>query len=498
MAISGPQALKSLDNATRDIRNEEKRIAKLLARSTERMAKLSETKASLIRQLAKIRLDKTAYLEMQGHLSNTQEKAHKVLENHDVKLLKAEKQLKILDDKISQNARARQSLLTQIDGFQAELKALSSKIASEINNDPKYLALKNETKKLQEIALFSLEKAQQAENNQKQKGRPYRDDPLFMYLWEAQYGTKNYKSGNLTRFFDSMIAKMIGYYNAKPNFTMLNEIPLRLNEHAKHQSSLAQESEDKLDKLEEKAVDAAGGKPARLALLDAQQKQAKIDQQMQNNEDERDELAHSYQLLAQGREPAFEKAAKILSNNLKRQDISQLLVQAKLTSSNEDNIIITKIDDIETRIGEEKFENSDHKSRLKTLSKRRRELEDIEWEFKKSRFDDPRSTFRENSLTKDLLSEFLKGTISAAVYWQHWQGSQSWRAGTSDWGGGIGLPRAGRRSNRGNSSPWSNSRSSKSSTDFSRPRRSSTRAPSSRRGSSGSRKGGGFKTGGGF
>jgi hypothetical protein len=346
--------------------------------------------------------------------------------------------------------------------------------------------LQKKTQKFREIALHSQEKTAMAQKNQQQKGAPYRQDPLFMYLWEAQYGTKNYKGSFLIRFFDSMIARLVGYYNAKPNFAMLNEIPLRLSEHANYQAELAKKSEEELDELEQEAIDKAGGKPARIALLKAQQDIEKIDAQMLNLEDERDEKAHDYHLLAQGKEPVFEKAALMLAKNLAREDINSLMNIARQTSTPDDNIVISKIDDIKNLIEAEKPDVKSLKSRLQTLGQRRRELEDIEWEFKKSRFDDPRSTFRNNSLTKDLLSEFLRGAITAATYWAAWQNSQSWRAGSSDWGGGIGLPRSGRRSSRGSSSPWSSSRPRSSRAGFSRPRSSS------------SRRSGGFKTGGGF
>src|SRR5690606_18142074 len=123
---------------------------------------------------------------------------------------------------------------------------------------------------------------------------------------------------------------------------------------------------------------------------------------------------------------------------------------------------------------------------------------------------DPRSSFREDRLVGDMLNDFLRGGISAASYWDQWRRSQNWSAGSSDWGGGIGLPDNGRRRS---SSPWpegggntfnwpdtsfgggSRARSKGSSGGcwggsggFSRPRS----------GSKGTRKHSGFKTGGGF
>ena len=173
----------------------------------------------------------------------------------------------------------------------------------------------------------------------------------------------------------------------------------------------------------------------------------------------------------------------------------------------------------------ERFFEGDRAARIRemfdlfpALAARRRELEDIQWEFKKQRFDDPGSSFKEDRLVGDLLNDFLRGGISAASYWDQWRKSQNWAPG-SEWGAGYKSTRSSQRSNR--SSPWppsgggfqwpdssfggtgSRKGASKggmsggfgggwgggsSGGGFSRPRT----------GTSGSRKQGGFKTGGGF
>ncbi len=502
MALNGPQALKSLDNAIADIRQEETRLAKLLARSTESTAKLNETKAGLIRQLATIRLEEDARLELSDQLFGAQNKAHKVLEKHDINLKNSEKQLKTLDIKIAQNVSLRRNLLEEIDKAQLELKSLSKKIATEISANPQYAKIQEETLKLQEVAKQAQAKTELAQADQQEKGQPYRNDPLFIYLWERKFGTKDYKSSNLFRWLDNKVARLINYSDARANYAMLNEIPLRLSEHANYQNELLKASQDKLITLEQKAIDSAGGKPFRQTITKAQSKLNDIDNKLLGLEDERNEKANAYRLLAQGREPAFEEATQMLAQSLNRQDIQELMRMAQLTSNNEDDIIVKKIDDIKSRILDEIPISKQYKQRLKTLHIRRRELEDIEWEFKKSRFDDPRSSFKKNELAGSLLAEFLSGAISAAVYWNQWQNSHSWQSGASDWGGSIGLPRSNRVA-RGSNKPWSFPSSSRSGNSFSRPRYSAsrsrpTRSRPSRSGSKGSRKSGGFKTGGGF
>ncbi len=493
MALTGPQALNSLDDAVRDIRREEDDIAKRLARGAERMAKLKETEAELYRDLAVLRLKDPDALT--GQLSSAENEARAILDQRSSDMATAEAELKTLDKTIADKAGKRQDLLAEIDRAQAALKALSAKIAQTVAADPAYAKKRSEVENLHRVAEESLRKTEVAETDREQKGRPYREDPLFMYLWEAGYGTKTYKANNLFRYLDSLVARLVRYDRTRPNFAMLNEIPLRLKEHADRQAEAAEAAEAELDAIEAKAIDAAGGKSEREALATAQQKIAALDADTVSLEDERDEKAVAFRHMAEGRDPKFEKALNLLAAGLEQQDVKSLIAEARRTPSPADDAIVKRIDDTRSQITEEESESADHKARLKLLAARRRELEDIAFEFKKARYDDPRSTFHEDRLAGDMLNDFLRGAITAGSYWNAWRNSQRWRPGTTDWGGGVGLPRSGRASRLpsrqsgfswpapGGSSPWGGG-----SGGFSRPRT----------GSRGTRTGGGFKTGGGF
>src|SRR5690606_18559069 len=259
----------------------------------------------------------------------------------------------------------------------------------------------------------------------------------------------------------------------------------------------------------------AGGKPMREAMQASQSQIEVLDAQIVATEDRRDDTAKALGLLSQDSNPVFEGALSELATALGREDIQTLLAEARRTRTGQDDTIVAQLDDARARAKDEDAETADQKERLRTLAARRRELEDIQWEFKKQRFDDPRSTFRDEKLVGDVLNEFLRGGITAASYWDQWRRSQNWSAGTSDWGGGVGLPNNGRqRSNSpwpdkgGGSFNWPDSSfgggkskgssggfgggwgggSSSGGGGFSRPRTGST----------GTRKHSGFKTGGGF
>ena len=62
------------------------------------------------------------------------------------------------------------------------------------------------------------DKAGRSEQEREQKGEAYRQDPLFVYLWERQYGLPGYKAGGLSRWLDGKLARFIGFADARANF----------------------------------------------------------------------------------------------------------------------------------------------------------------------------------------------------------------------------------------------------------------------------------------
>lgn len=519
MSIRGPQALASLEEAMRDIRREEDELSKRVSRAAERASKIREHEAELFRQLARLRLDPAVQTEMDGRISAAEAKARDTLKAHSKDVSKAEKTISGLDARRAELTEKRAAAIAVLEEQQAQLAALTAAQASKLAADPAYAAKRAQTEELDRIAEQSLRKTEQAEADREEKGRPYREDPLFMYLWEAGYGTSNYKASNLVRYFDGMVANLVGFAKARPNYAMLNEIPLRLREHAERQEANVSAAEAELAQMEIAVVDAAGGKPMRQAIAAGLASIEALDAEIARIEDERDAAAEALRVLAEGKDPAFESAAADLAAALGREDIRTLLAEARQTSTGQDDTLVAQIDEARARLREEEEESREQRERLKTLAARRRELEDIQWEFKKQRFDDPGSSFKEDRLVGDLLNDFLRGGISAASYWDQWRKSQNWAPG-SEWGAGYKSTRSSQ--NKRNSGPWppsgggfqwpessiGSSGSNKSKTSrggfgggfgggwssgssgggFSRPRT----------GASGSRKHGGFKTGGGF
>src|SRR5690606_15528237 len=232
MSIRGPEALASLEEAMRDIRREEDEISRRLARSSERIAKTKGSEAELFRQLAKLRLDPTVQPDLDGRLSTAELKARETLKGHAKAVEKAERAIAELETERTALVEQRRQATIRLGDRQDRLKAMGNEQAERLAASPEFQTLRRTAEELGEIAEQSIRKTELAETDRDQKGQVYRDDPLFMYLWDAGYGTSGYRANNLVRYFDGMVARLVDFHKARPNFAMLNEIPLRLREHA--------------------------------------------------------------------------------------------------------------------------------------------------------------------------------------------------------------------------------------------------------------------------
>ncbi|WP_417584005.1 hypothetical protein [Pelagibacterium sp.] len=487
MSVSGPQAMRALDDALRDIRREEDDITKRIARANERVGKLRETESGQLRALAAVRLSPDVQSELAGKLSQAETRAREMLKNHAAAMADMEKTLAAKEAALAKLSTERQELLENAAEWQAEIDALDAPVKAALANDPAYGGLIAERNETEKVAIEADRKADMAEADREEKGRPYRDDPLFSYLWDRGYGTVDYSAGNITRILDAWVARLVGFAKARPNYAMLIAIPDRLREHAEKLAQDTDALDTRVNDRERAALDAAGGGKARTAIEAAQARVDAIDAELLTIEDAREDLTEKQKQIADGGDPTFAGAVDMLAEAIGGTGIEKLLAEARATRTDEDDAIVVRLEQTRRRITEEQLELDDERSRLKVLEARRRELEDIEFEFKKSRYDHPRSRFGNDKLVGDLLTEFLKGGMTAAAYWGQWRQSQDW-TGSS-----------------GPIVPTSRSRSSKSKGSFPLPPGGfSPRPPSGgnwggfSRPRGGGMSGGGFKTGGGF
>src|SRR5690606_27289857 len=128
------------------------------------------------------------------------------------------------------------------------------------------------------------EKAARAESEKDAKKKPYEADPLFVYLWSRGYGTSAYRAGRLARFFDRKIAALIDYEPLRQNYFMLNEIPLRLREHASRLADAISDSDGALALYERKALEQSGIDALERKLAEAEKELQRIETRVDEKE----------------------------------------------------------------------------------------------------------------------------------------------------------------------------------------------------------------------
>ncbi len=205
MSLSGPDALRSLDEALRDIRREEDEIAKRLARSAEMITKMREQEGELLSQLAQVRLDPATQKRTrrpdwrrraQGarHAQGARIRAGRV----GAKARGARRATSPAADRRARHAAGRGGAPQRRTATRSPTKCARS--CSPIPPSRRSCAHCPGARGHRGESRCA--RRQQAEADREEKGKPYRDDPLFMYLWEGGYGTKSYRANNLVAWLD--------------------------------------------------------------------------------------------------------------------------------------------------------------------------------------------------------------------------------------------------------------------------------------------------------
>src|SRR5690554_2370760 len=138
MTIKGPQAIRAIDEALKDIRREEAEITKRIARATDRVGKLHETELGQLRGLAQIRLSPEAQAEMTGKLSAAETRARDMLKQHAKDMDALEVELERLEQNLTALTAERAAALDTIAGRQEEIEALSGEVQTRLESDPAY------------------------------------------------------------------------------------------------------------------------------------------------------------------------------------------------------------------------------------------------------------------------------------------------------------------------------------------------------------------------
>jgi len=483
--LSGLQTLERLNRGLSSVRSDVNRVDGELNRLGEALQANRHAQAQALKTLAEIRLDELSRASFTGELEAADRRALALLEERRGAYAQLEDNIatttRTLDEQESERA-AQQAVVNE--RAQAIIDC-EHRVQGELEEDAAYQDQLGETRRLDDIAARAEEKARQAEADREEKGRPFEENELFMYLWSRRYGTPEYAAGPLARYLDRWVEGLCDYDQYRVNYWTLLEIPRRLQSHAEAAWREAEAALETLAGIETARAEAAGLPALQAAHAQALDALDAIDDRIEQQEAAHERLLEQRTAFAEARDSYMAQGVRALGDALGRKSLLELNDAAHATVSEQDNRLVRELAELRERHDDLEEELRDHRRLHEGKLARLQEFEQLRRRFKQRRFDDVRSGFGNEGLVTAMLGQFLNGLVNGDELWRVLERQQRHRdvGAWPDFGsGGLGLPRSRR-------SPW----------HFPRGRGGfggGFRLP--RTGGWRSRGGGGFRTGGGF
>ncbi len=515
--LSGHDTLSIIDDSIVDMR---RMLSDAIAEAEQldvRQARVQSEQVSLFRDLATIRLDVVQASEGATQFDAIHADASRLMDEHEVyvqefsdALAGADGEIRVLETSRNESAAKH---LAAVNAYEDKVAEVEASLAENVA----YNALIDATEETAAVAARSHQKLDVAVAEVEDKGAPYREDKLFMYLWDRKFRSPEYDAGLITRMMDGWVAKLCKYDDAFLNFQRLTDLPVWLEQHAQDQDEKAEKALAALEGAEQDALDKAGATKLQETANTLLQTIRETDQNIDRAEEKHSKIAQKHSVALREESGPAKEARVLLSDGLKKTSFQSLRTMAAETVSFDDDRIVDRLVKLRTEEMSNELEQERAARRPERFRESLGDLEYVRRQFKRARYDGQYSVFPRSSLD-DVLSSVSAGRMSGDEGFRRLARSLRRLKPKAQPGFGgmprsstIGLPgilgdvlwevakeagRSGGRSRGGSIGFPTSLPSKRRSPRINIPRRRS--GGGRRGGGGGSRGGGGFKTGGGF
>lgn len=429
---SGRETLDTIDRALGKVRGDTETLHAQFQRAGAALAELRQAQLAIYAQLAKIRMRELESGELVQSLDDTDRQVTEIFEIRKAALLALEAELAAAEQQLAERERERAEQQSSVEAAADALDAAEAEAQSRLAADDVYQAKLAAAREADAVADQAEAKAEAAEADRAEKGKPYEADPVFSYLWRRGYGTSSYRAWSPTRLLDGWVARSNGYESLRRNYSLLTGIPKRLQAHAERMRALANESLEEARALEQRAAEATGVPARREALAAAEKRLAEIDAAIEEQEAAVDALVQKRAAFAAGEDEHSKRCTELLGDAFQRADREALRQRVARTRSEEDDRLIEKLEDLE----DERRRVQDEVIQYRRLHQAQRErmlgLENVRRQFKQHRYDDMHSVFVNGALIATLLDQFLVGSVGPNEVWEAIRRQQRYRGVRAD------------------------------------------------------------------
>lgn len=288
------------------------------------------------------------------------------------------------------------------------LKAADAKAAE----DPEFQRLSKLAEEAERVAQHAEQKSGFAERDFEEKGRPYRADPLFAYLWDRGWGTGRYRAFPLVRMIDGWVAKLIEFEPARRSYALLSELPGSMTSHAGRMRAEADaavramverrrilaglpEGSGRIDPASLEAAEDAV-EAARAALTEAEAKRS---------------------ALASGEDPASQEAIRALEAAIGARSLRTLREEASRTPTREDDAIVARLEIAAAERARLENALADAQAQAEGARRRLTELQTLRHDMRTRGVERSDWGFASGALVGALVGELLRGALSRDGFW---------------------------------------------------------------------------------
>lgn len=435
--ITGRETLQELARATGEAKRRVDALDQRLASANDRVVELDAAFAASLRELAKTRLGGLAAGTITERLDEADGKTLALLERRREQIADLERRRETVDRRVRDLDVVRIAAADAVERAAAAVDVAEAGTQRRLADDPAYQARLVAAEHAERIAVHADQKASLAEAERESKGKAYRDDPLFLYLWERGFGTPTYRPGGgplagLFRWLDGKVATIVRYDRARADYARLQELPLRLREHADRVGVIADEAVAEVERMESVARTEDGIPSLDAAVERAEAEYAAANAAVAKGEAERDALEAEMASFAAGDDETMQDITRFLRSELGREDLQALRRDALATPFPEDDAIVADLLDLD----DERARHAATVQELKQAALRARErldeLRTLQATFKRERYDAPGSSFPDRDVISTLLAEIVAGSVRGASLWQVLERQRRFRPPSSD------------------------------------------------------------------
>jgi len=436
--ISGRQTLASIDSSLQNLRDKISRTEQQVEERNNRILALRQDEINNYRKLSRLRVDILAADQLITIPDDAERTVQGLLEQRNNGMQKVRDDIAASEQHRRDLEHKREQQGSAVEAAADVVDAAEKKTQDRLDADPAYQKQLQVTREMERTVRHAQGKATQREEELESKGKPFHNDPLFMYLWNRKYATVDYQANGLTRWLDGKVAKLTRYGVARVNFSKLQEIPQRLREHA---DEIGQEAKQEYEAL--KALDTRARKEDGIPQLEEIQEQQeaelkKIDEQIEQAMARQQKLEQEKTDYSAGTDKYYQKAVEYLTGELRRDDLRDLRIEAQVTPFPEDDMIISHL--LEQEEQEQDLLNGI--AQLKNLNaqqqKRLAEMESLRSEFKRQRYDSPGTGFSDPAVIGSTLGNLINGVLTSKAFWRILEQQRRYQPRRADPGFGSG------------------------------------------------------------